>query len=321
MIDWQKIVEKALAGIYVHDRNGKIVYVNEIVEKATGYSKEELYSLKDITWLVYEDDREKVREIMNRVLSGETVFYESRYVTKQGKLRCAWGFSAPIEMGEEVYALGCWIDVTRMKRLEEELRRRNEYLSVLNSVLRHDIANALTPVIAFVESAEGELKELALRKLESITKLLSELRGLELAFGEKKRLNLASIAREVKEVYEVELKTQDVFVFANEALRIAVNNIVENAFVHSNCSKVVVETLRDGNFGVIRVIDDGIGIPDELKTKIFERGFTTGKGTGMGLFIAKWLVNYMGGEIRVKDNKPKGAIFEILLPLAEITSQ
>jgi len=62
-------------------------------------------------------------------------------------------------MGGEVYILGCWIDVTSMK-LEEELRRKNEYLSVLNSVLRHDIANALTPVIAFVESAEGELKEL-----------------------------------------------------------------------------------------------------------------------------------------------------------------
>jgi len=41
----------------------------------------------------------------------------------------------------------------------------------------------------------------------------------------------------------------------------------------------------------------------------------------MGLFIAKWLVNYMGKEIKVKDNKPKGTIFEILLPLAEITSE
>ncbi|MEM2244804.1 MAG: hypothetical protein QXN92_08485 [Archaeoglobaceae archaeon] len=87
------------------------------------------------------------------------IFYESRYVTKRGRLRYAWGFSAPIEMEGEVCALGCWIDVTSMK-LEEELRRKNEYLSVLNSVLRHDIANALTPVIAFVESAEGELKEL-----------------------------------------------------------------------------------------------------------------------------------------------------------------
>lgn len=321
MIDWQKIVEKALAGIYVHNKNGKIVYVNEIVEKATGYSKEEIYGLKDFTLLFFEDDRERMKEIMKRVFNGETIFYESRYVTKRGRLRYAWGFSAPIEMEGEVYALGCWIDVTSMKKLEEELRRKNEYLSVLNSVLRHDIANALTPVIAFVESAEGELKELTLRKLEFITKLLSELHGLELVFGEKKKINLASIAREVKEVYEVELETQDVFVFANEALRIVVNNVVENAFVHSKCSKVVVETLREGNFGVIRVIDDGIGIPDELKTKIFERGFTTGKGTGMGLFIAKWLANYMGGEIKVKDNKPKGTIFEILLPLAEITSE
>lgn len=321
MIDWQKVVEKTLAGIYVCDKNGKIVYVNEIVEKATGYSKEELYSLKDVTELVFKDDREKIGEVMGRVFGGETVFYESRYVTKRGKIRYAWGFTAPVEMGNEVYALGCWIDVTRMKRLEEELRRRSEYLSILNSVLRHDIANALTPVIAFVEMAEGELKELALRKLEFITKLLLELRDLELTFGEKKKINLASIAREVKEVQKVELRTQDVFVFANESLKVALNNIVENAFVHGKGSKVVIETLKEGNFGVIRVIDDGIGIPDELKAKIFERGFTTGGGTGMGLFIAKWLVNYLGGEIRVKDNKPKGTIFEITLPLSDITSQ
>lgn len=318
MIDWQKVVEKALAGIYIHDRNGKVLYVNEIVEKATGYSKDELFALKDITELVFEEDRKRMREVMERIFKGETVFYETRYVMKNGKLRYAWGFTAPLEMGDEVYALGCWIDVTRAKRLEEELRRRNEYLSILNSVLRHDVANALVPVIAFVESAEGELKELAMKKLGLITKLLSELRELDSAFGEKKMINLASIARKVREVYDVELRAQDAFVVANESLEIAVRNIVENAFVHGRCSRVIVETLAENGFGIIRVIDDGVGVPDKLKAKIFERGFTTGKGTGMGLFIAKWLVNYLGGEIRVRDNKPTGAIFEILIPLAKI---
>ncbi len=319
MIDWQKLVEKTLAGIYIVDKNGRILYVNEIVERATGYSKEELYNLENVTEITYKDDREKMREVTRRVFNGETIFYETRYVTKSGKLRYAWGFTAPIEMENEIYALGCWIDVTRTKRLEEELKKKNEYLSILNSTLRHDIANALTPVVAFVESGEDELREVALKKLEFITKLLSELRDLELTFGEKKKINLASIVKEVKEVQKVELRTQDVFVFANESLKVVLNNIVENAFLHGKSSKVLIETLKEGNFGLIRVIDDGVGIPEELKAKIFERGFTTGKGTGMGLFIAKWLVDYLGGEIRVRDNKPRGAIFEIALPLADFT--
>jgi len=55
----------------VHNKNGKIVYVNEIVEKATGYSKEEIYGLKDFTLLSFEDDRERMKEIMKRFLMGK----------------------------------------------------------------------------------------------------------------------------------------------------------------------------------------------------------------------------------------------------------
>ncbi|MEM2176040.1 MAG: PAS domain S-box protein [Archaeoglobaceae archaeon] len=112
---WKKIVDRALAGIYIHDRNGKVVYVNDIVEKATGYTKEEIYAMQDIYQLSYED-KEKLRKGMEKVFQGETVFYETKYVRKNGEIRWIWGYATPIELEGETYALGCWIDITKMKK-------------------------------------------------------------------------------------------------------------------------------------------------------------------------------------------------------------
>jgi signal transduction histidine kinase len=67
---------------------------------------------------------------------------------------------------------------------------------------------------------------------------------------------------------------------------------------------------------IFRVSDKGKGVPDELKERIFEPGFSTGGGTGMGLFIVKTLAEILGGKVRVYDNVPSGAVFEVtfLLP-------
>ena len=62
--------------------------------------------------------------------------------------------------------------------------------------------------------------------------------------------------------------------------------------------------------------DDGPGIPDEVKLRIFEPYFSTRKsGTGLGLAIAHTIVTVHGGTIRVYDNAPLGAVFAVELPL------
>ena len=62
-LDFGKIVEESLAGCYIHDEEGKIVYVNDIVAVATKYSKEELIG-KNILELAYEGDAKKAVEIL-----------------------------------------------------------------------------------------------------------------------------------------------------------------------------------------------------------------------------------------------------------------
>jgi signal transduction histidine kinase len=87
----------------------------------------------------------------------------------------------------------------------------------------------------------------------------------------------------------------------------------------SNGGKLRVETRRDGDAGVvIGVRDDGPGIPPEVMPHIFEPFYTTKtdeQRTGLGLAVAKSIVETHGGEITVESQPGKGAAFTIRLPL------
>lgn len=103
----------------------------------------------------------------------------------------------------------------------------------------------------------------------------------------------------------------------------AVYNIIDNAIKYSPESGFVkVSLLKDGNDAVIRVEDNGPGIPESEKERIFERFYRlddsrardTG-GTGLGLAIAKEAVLMHGGEIKVSSEGEMGSIFSVYLPI------
>ena len=443
---WKKVVDKSLAAIYITDERGKILYVNDIVEKATKYSKEEIYAIDSIFELAHPEDRDYLREEFNK-LGEEGRFYESRYVTKDGKIRYVWGFAAKFNFSGKDYIIGNWVDVTRVKKLEQalreseefyrtlvedsltpvyllqdgvmvyvnkafeevtgykreeivgrspfflihpedrdlvyrryverekgirdtmetyswriitkngevrwvtarpgrvtykgkpavaatvvdttdihklnlELKRRGEYLSFVNKIMRHDIANAITAIRGVLEVIKESPEEaerlipLAISKSDYVFSLINDVKELEKALEELKPINVVEIVKNVVEQFknvEVDFKAERVFVMGNEGLRTVLYNILENAMVYGG-GRAKVEVSANESSGIIRVIDYGKGIPDEIKEKIFEEGFTEGKGTGMGLYIAKRIVEIFDGEIEVKDNKPSGAIFEIRIP-------
>ena len=82
-------------------------------------------------------------------------------------------------------------------------------------------------------------------------------------------------------------------------------------------ASIRVSTGRDADRAVITVADNGEGIPDELKTRIFDVFLTTKgeQGTGLGLAVVKKIVNEHGGEISVARSAEGGAEFKIALPL------
>lgn len=104
------------------------------------------------------------------------------------------------------------------------------------------------------------------------------------------------------------------------ALTSVITNLLENAIKYSGpCEVVDVKLYTKDNKIFFEVADHGIGISDEEKPKIFDRFYRVGsedtrntKGTGLGLYIVKEVLNRHDASIKVKDNDPSGSIFEVV---------
>lgn len=100
-----------------------------------------------------------------------------------------------------------------------------------------------------------------------------------------------------------------------------ITNLVDNAVKYTpEGSQIVVRTLRRDGAIVVEVADDGPGIPDESKQKVFEMFYTTAaggsdarRGMGLGLALCKAIVTAHGGSISVRDNPPHGSVFSFTL--------
>jgi signal transduction histidine kinase len=104
------------------------------------------------------------------------------------------------------------------------------------------------------------------------------------------------------------------------ALTSVVTNLIENAVKYSKpCQTVGVKLFSKEDKIYLQVADHGIGIADEEKSRIFDKFYRVGsedtrntKGTGLGLYIVKQVLDKHEASIRVKDNRPEGSIFEVV---------
>lgn len=107
-------------------------------------------------------------------------------------------------------------------------------------------------------------------------------------------------------------------------LQMLVNNLVENAMKYSPKESVITVKVTEADREVqLTVIDEGQGIPDEEKRKIFDKFYRAGnentrttKGTGLGLYLCRKIVESHNGYISVTDNHPQGSIFAVLFQSA-----
>src|SRR6202012_777049 len=104
------------------------------------------------------------------------------------------------------------------------------------------------------------------------------------------------------------------------ALTSVVTNLIENAVKYSKpCEAVNVKLFQKDDKIYLEVADHGIGIADDEKPRIFDKFYRVGsedtrntKGTGLGLYIVREVLNKHEATIKVKDNRPSGSIFEVV---------
>ena len=107
-----------------------------------------------------------------------------------------------------------------------------------------------------------------------------------------------------------------------DALRQLLLILIDNAVKYTPApGSVRLGVRRSGDDAVIEVADTGIGIAPEDQQRIFERFYRadparSGNGAGLGLAIARWLVDAQGGRIEVESAPGRGSVFRVLLPLS-----
>lgn len=215
-------------------------------------------------------------------------------------------------------------DVTQIEKERLLLKELKSILELINRTMRHDIMNALTSSLAFLEIFEDTRNLNLLRNvrksLDRCLDIIKNMRAFEESVrkGEIKALDVGEVVRNVVKNFEFNIEVfveNECKVIADEGLYTVIENIVQNAIQHSKTDKITIKIKKIGEICEISIADYGIGIPDEIKGKIFEEGFSYGEKahSGWGLFVVKQLVNRYHGEVFVEDNFPKGAKFVVRL--------
>jgi len=102
-------------------------------------------------------------------------------------------------------------------------------------------------------------------------------------------------------------------VFADDAISPIITNLISNSLKHGKATNIDITISTKEDMCVIKFADNGSGIPDKIKFKIFQEGFFFGKSghTGIGLHIVKKTVERYGGYVFAENNKPKGTVIII----------
>ena len=224
-------------------------------------------------------------------------------------------------------------------RVVREPTGSRERLVTLHSLVRHNVRNRVNVIGGRLDLLLTELDEEAVEavddthetaidgQLQAITELLSDVQLAVEALDEDREGEPVALASVVTEQATVAEQSHDglsvevavdpqLRVRADELLSAVVENLLSNAVHHHDreTASVVVTAERDEEWVRLRVADDGPGIDNRRKQRVFEP--EVGEGSGMGLYLVETLVDQYGGDVRLADNEPRGTVVELTLPRA-----
>ncbi len=352
------ILENLGDGFYEVDLKGNLVFLNNSVAGMLGVNKDEILGknfrdfideesskvLNDFFSKVYESlESQKMIDIPLKKKNGERVYIEGSVCVHRDSVGNPKGF------------IGILRDVTEKIKLQDEVlrARKHEAIGIFAGGLAHDYNNALTAVIGNIALAKmdcdpddhnlleilNDAEKASMRVKELTQQLSSFARGGRpvKSFVRVKSLLEESI-KSVLADFEGELRfnyTGNDLVYVDEIqVERGIGNVITNAKEAVN-SKGIIEiniellnidqefasediTLHSGMFVIISIEDDGTGISEKERDKIFDPYFTTKEfASGMGLSLTYAVLKRNRGFIEADSGSLGGARFRIYLPVKQ----
>ena len=315
----RRVLDEFGSGVLVVDSDGRLVHANGTAEAVLG----DVGVGRPVTELLSVEDIDDVDGLVSTIDDGRRPRYYRFSVSSLRDFRDrAVGYVIAMR------------DVTTDREYEQRLE-------VVNRLLRHNLRNDMNKVSGWAEvaaeDADGEALA-ALRRIQTVAEDVADMsrkaRRIEATlenrsddFATVDTVDvLGSVVADLRERWpdaEIEVSapgTAPARVQTPELLEVAFRNVVENAIEHGDRSPAVVEVSiesesgAEGDWTVVEVADDGPGIP-AMERDILLAGEETAleHGSGLGLWLVRWITQTAGGELEFDENEPRGSVVRIRL--------
>jgi signal transduction histidine kinase len=223
---------------------------------------------------------------------------------------------------------------SRLESSQSAFEIANRKLNLLSSITRHDIRNQLLGLLGFMELSKmktsdpdllhyierEETAALAIQRQIEFTKNYQDI-GVRAPQWQDVGMHINALRSLIPpgEV-SVSVAIEGLEVFADPLLEKVFENLIDNSRRHGERVRhISFSSLQHGPGDIVLVYeDDGVGVHEADKERIFEKGF--GKNTGLGLFLSQEILSITGLTIRETGVYGKGARFEILVPKGKYRS-
>jgi len=333
-LELQAVIEHTTDVVVIAEPSGRISYASPSAETELSYTQLELVG-RDVTSLFHADDTESIAAEIEAVTGTDEVIHSQyRLETGDGDWRLVettvrGSRSTPTTEGVIITTR----DIT--ERYRHQQRRR-----VMNRILRHDLRNDMNVVVGHAEILVDTLDDERVRHAKTIEHKASDLVRL----GEKvrkidqrlhgrdrefQRIELARIVREeVQSIHEtypdasIRTRLEDVSIWGDTLVRTAITNLIQNAVEHNNSETpevdIVATYVQETDQIELVVSDNGPGIP-EAERRVITAGVETPLEhiSGLGLWLVKWIVEGMDGELTIETKEPHGSVVTLSFPPVE----
>lgn len=343
------IVESSDDAIASKDLNGIVTSWNRAAERIFGYSAAEIIG-RPITLIIPPEMQGDEALILSKIRAGERIdHFQTVRMRKNGERIDVSLTVSPIRdgQGRVIGASKIARDITQQKRIEATLHVSEKLASVgrLAATVAHEINNPLEAITNFIYLArrQADLSEKsrsylnhADRELRRVAHIAQQTLGFYRDGSQPRLLAVAQVIEDVLTIYEYKFRYKGlnlerqiepglkIHALQGELKQI-LSNLVANAVDASTEGGTIVIRARawqprhQDRPGIrLTIADNGSGIPEENKSKIFSPFFTTKRevGTGLGLWITKDLLEKKGGHIqfRSRNAPPSGTTMSFYLP-------
>lgn len=278
---------------------------------------------------------------VNKIIDNALNIGESNEITIKSMDKYVDIYVNPVFSSEHIIGAVLFVVDSTEKHRSELMRRE------FSANVSHELKTPLTSINGYAEMiengmAEGDhiikfasiIRKEGTRLLELIDSIIS-LSKLDEYNGNKNfnPIDIYKISMDTINTFEIIAKEKNIDIELNgETLIINANksmveellfNIIDNAIKYSNLDgRIVVNVEKDSEYAIITVLDNGVGIPEEYQSRVFERFYMIdksrsreNKSTGLGLSIVKHIVEYHNGIINLTSEYGKGTKVQIKLPV------